>query len=90
MQSRLLSLLCFITLSHWVSPLPPQKEAGEKYKEVLRLSLLFYKAQRSGYLPDNDVPWRKNSALEDKGQNGEDLTGGYYDGKKYFIYFFFI
>jgi hypothetical protein len=52
------------------------------YKEVLRDSLLFYEAQRSGKLPsDQKVTWRKDSALNDKGQNGEDLTGGYYDGE---------
>ena len=27
------------------------------------------------------VKWRKDSALDDRGKNGEDLTGGYYDGK---------
>jgi hypothetical protein len=49
---------------------------------VLRDSLLFYEAQRSGNLPaDQKVTWRKDSALNDKGQNGEDLTGGYYDGE---------
>jgi hypothetical protein len=49
---------------------------------VLRDSLLFYEAQRSGKLPpDQKVTWRKDSALNDKGQNGEDLTGGYYDGE---------
>jgi len=31
------------------------------------------------FLP-NDTR-RKDSALNDKGNNGEDLTGGYYDGK---------
>lgn len=50
------------------------------YSQVLELSLLFYEAQRSGKLPaDNRVPWRGDSALSDRGQNGEDLTGGYYD-----------
>ena len=28
------------------------------------------------------VKWRKDSALDDRGKNGEDLTGGYYDGKR--------
>jgi hypothetical protein len=52
------------------------------YKDVLTKSLLFYEAQRSGKLPsDQKVTWRKDSALNDRGQNGEDLTGGYYDGK---------
>jgi hypothetical protein len=56
--------------------------AAYDYKEVLTKSLLFYEAQRSGKLPaDQKVTWRKDSALNDRGQNGEDLTGGYYDGK---------
>ena len=51
------------------------------YGEVLRLSNLFYEAQRSGKLPDsNRVPWRGDSSLGDVGNNGEDLTGGYHDG----------
>jgi hypothetical protein len=60
----------------------PCVTAAYDYKEVLRKSLLFYEAQRSGKLPpDQKVTWRKDSALNDRGQNGEDLTGGYYDGK---------
>jgi hypothetical protein len=56
------------------------------YSRVLELSLLFYEAQRSGKLPaDNRVSWRGDSALGDRGQNGEDLTGGYYDGKHEYI-----
>lgn len=56
--------------------------AGYDYKRVLHLSLLFYEAQRSGHLPPNNrIPWRGDSALDDRGQNGEDLTGGYYDGE---------
>lgn len=52
------------------------------YNQVLKLSLLFYEAQRSGKLPENNrIPWRGDSALLDQGINGEDLTGGYYDGK---------
>ncbi|KAK2174573.1 hypothetical protein NP493_792g00000 [Ridgeia piscesae] len=52
--------------------------------EVLHLSNLFYEAQRSGDLPDNNrVPWRHDSALGDKGNNGEDLTGGWYDAGDY-------
>ncbi|XP_077288531.1 endoglucanase E-4-like isoform X2 [Arctopsyche grandis] len=54
------------------------------YEEALRMSLLFYEAQRSGKLPeDNRIPWRGDSALEDRGLNGEDLTGGYYDAGDY-------
>ena len=52
------------------------------YGEVLRLSNLFYEAQRSGDLPvNNRVPWRGDSSTDDKGINGEDLSGGYHDGK---------
>lgn len=52
------------------------------YAKVLELSLMFYEAQRSGKLPgDNRIRWRGDSALEDHGTDGEDLSGGYYDGK---------
>ena len=51
------------------------------YKEVIHKSLLFYEAQRSGDLPDdNRIEWRKDSALTDGDDVGVDLTGGYYDG----------
>ena len=51
------------------------------YKEVIHKSLLFYEAQRSGYLPaHNRIPWRKDSALTDGDDVNEDLKGGYYDG----------
>ena len=62
----------------------PSQCLGEthNYGEALRLSLLFYEAQRSGELPsDNRVPWRGDSSLGDVGNNGEDLTGGYHDGE---------
>ena len=58
--------------------------AGSKYNydDVLMKSILVYEAQRSGKLPDNNrIPWRGDSALNDRGDNGEDLTGGWYDGK---------
>nr|BAD01504.1 cellulase [Haliotis discus hannai] len=50
------------------------------YGEALGKSILFYDAQRSGKLPaNNPIKWRGDSALGDKGDNGEDLTGGWYD-----------
>ncbi|XP_071510732.1 uncharacterized protein [Diadema antillarum] len=50
------------------------------YDEVLRKSILFYETQRSGFLPaDNRIPFRGDSATNDRGNNGEDLTGGWYD-----------
>ncbi|XP_071479249.1 uncharacterized protein [Diadema antillarum] len=49
------------------------------YSEVLHKSILFYEAQRSGKLPnDNRIPYRGDSALDDMGNDGEDLTGGWY------------
>nr|AGP76397.1 endo-beta-1,4-glucanase [Amitermes dentatus] len=54
------------------------------YKQGLRDSLLFYEAQRSGKLPaDSKVTWRKDSALNDEGEQGQDLTGGYFDAGDY-------
>ncbi|KAJ6633841.1 Endoglucanase E-4 [Pseudolycoriella hygida] len=50
------------------------------YGEVLEKSLLFYEAQRTGYLPlNNRVPWRGDSFVTDQGHDGEDLTGGFFD-----------
>lgn len=57
---------------------------GHDYREIIKLSLLFYEAQRSGPLPeDSRIPWRGDSALLDHGRNGEDLTGGYYDASDF-------
>ncbi|XP_071111805.1 uncharacterized protein [Haliotis cracherodii] len=55
-------------------------KARYNYGEALGKSILFYDAQRSGKLPaNNPIKWRGDSALGDKGDNGEDLTGGWYD-----------
>ena len=62
----------------------PQNLNNYNYGEVLKLSILFYEAQRSGKLPKNNrVKWRKDSAKNDRGENGEDLTGGWYDAGDY-------
>nr|KAG5688841.1 hypothetical protein BaRGS_004518 [Batillaria attramentaria] len=54
------------------------------YDCVLMESIMFYEAQRSGKLPDNNrIPWRGDSALDDHGLNGEDLSGGWYDAGDY-------
>lgn len=51
------------------------------YAEVLEKSLLFYEAQRTGYLPSNNrITWRGDSFVTDRGDDGEDLSGGYFDG----------
>ena len=60
------------------------KRLKYNYDLVLHNSILFYEAQRSGKLPNsNRVRWRKDSALNDRGQNGEDLSGGWYDAGDY-------
>merc|ERR1711894_842986 len=54
--------------------------AQYNYDEVLHKSILFYEAERSGWLPGNNrVHWRGNSATNDRGDNGVDLVGGWYD-----------
>ncbi|GMH09337.1 hypothetical protein Nepgr_011178 [Nepenthes gracilis] len=54
--------------------------AGHDYGQALSKSILFYEAQRSGYLPSNQrVTWRANSGLSDGKASGVDLVGGYYD-----------
>ncbi|XP_060590585.1 endoglucanase E-4-like [Ruditapes philippinarum] len=74
----------FYNLGHdpFVPPTAMPNTDGTKYNlnEVLEKSILFYEAQRSGKLPpSNRIPWRGDSALQDMGDNGEDLTGGWYD-----------
>jgi len=60
---------------------PPSKGRCQDYGTLIELSTQFYEAQRSGRLPANRrVTWRKDSAVNDRGNNGEDLSGGYYDG----------
>ncbi|CAG5118658.1 unnamed protein product [Candidula unifasciata] len=65
----------------WTVPEAPDTDGSKyNYNDLLFKSLLFYEAQRSGKLPANKrIPWRGDSALNDKGDKGEDLTGGWYD-----------
>ncbi|XP_064612017.1 endoglucanase E-4-like [Liolophura sinensis] len=50
------------------------------YSKVIGYSILFFEAQRSGKLPDNNrITWRGDSALKDGADVGHDLTGGWYD-----------
>ncbi|PKI77918.1 hypothetical protein CRG98_001710 [Punica granatum] len=68
----LLFLLCFS--SPWLA------SAGHDYRQALSKSILFFEAQRSGYLPRNQrLSWRGNSGLYDGKASGVDLVGGYYD-----------
>jgi len=53
---------------------------SQDYARHIELSLLFYEAQRSGPLPENNrVYWRHDSMLDAGEDNNVDLTGGYYD-----------
>jgi len=75
-------MLCSIFFSGPTTTTPPAVGRCADYSKLINISMLFYEAQRSGKLPaDRRVTWRKDSALNDKGNNGEDLTGGYYDGE---------
>ncbi|KAJ6644009.1 Endoglucanase E-4 [Pseudolycoriella hygida] len=69
-------LICF----QFISLLICASAGDYDYAEVLEKSLLFYEAQRTGYLPDNNrIPWRGDSFVTDQGDEGEDLEGGYFD-----------
>ncbi|WVZ73469.1 hypothetical protein U9M48_021772 [Paspalum notatum var. saurae] len=60
--------------------LQPALAGGFCYKDALTKSIIFLEAQRSGKLPPNNrVPWRGDSALDDGQLAHVDLTGGYYD-----------
>jgi len=56
------------------------KAKSQDYARHLELSILFYEAQRSGKLPeDNRIFWRHDSMVDAGKDNNVDLTGGYYD-----------
>lgn len=58
------------------------KSTKYNYGNALGLSILFFDAQRSGKMPaSNPIPWRHDSAMNDHGDGGVDLTGGWYDGR---------
>lgn len=80
--------MIYLVLIQLISVLIKSSVAGDyNYAEVLEKSLLFYEAQRTGYLPaDNRIPWRGDSFVTDRGEDGEDLSGGYFDGKYYHEY----
>ncbi|KAN0047631.1 hypothetical protein ACTA71_002015 [Dictyostelium dimigraforme] len=60
--------------------------ANTDFCDLLNKAVMFYKVQRAGRLPDDDIPWRGNSALQDASPgshpnaNGDgDLSKGYFD-----------
>jgi hypothetical protein len=71
---------------HAGTPLPPFKLDTRRFEYNMPVLLgkawLFYEAQRSGKLPpDNRIPWRSDSYLNDGSQHSPpvDLSGGWYD-----------
>ena len=57
------------------------------YWQAAEKTLQFYDAQRNGYLPnDRTTCWRYHSFLQDKGENCEDLTGGWMDAGDFIKY----
>ena len=63
-----------------LSTYKPSLKYPYDYNEILKKSILFYEAQRSGILPSsNRISWRGNSAIHDQGMSGENLVGGWYD-----------
>lgn len=74
--------LCFLMAPLFlvVGFLAPVALAGHNYGDALSKGILFFEAQRSGYLPSSQrVRWRGNSGLNDGRISGVDLVGGYYD-----------
>ena len=55
------------------------------YRGAIKASLLFYEAQRSGYVSNNRIPWTRDNFLKDGQDKGVNLVGGYFDGKSFYI-----
>lgn len=72
-----ISMAALLVMMLWFIPMA---FAGHNYGEALSKGILFYEAQRSGFLPHNQrVNWRSHSGLNDGKTSGVDLVGGYYD-----------
>ncbi|XP_059662216.1 endoglucanase 6 [Cornus florida] len=72
--------LCFMGPLFLFLGLVPLAFGGHDYGQALTKSILFFEAQRSGYLPSSQrVHWRGHSGLNDGKASGVDLVGGYYD-----------
>ena len=58
--------LCTMAPLFLLLGLLPLALAGHDYGEALTKSILFFEAQRSGYLPSNQrIKWRGHSGLDD-------------------------
>src|SRR5512136_1891017 len=85
---RIITVVCLVSLCLALfgkTPLiqaatPRAGDSYYNYGEALQKSLLFYKANRLGDLPDNYLlPWRGDAAMTDGADVGLDLTGGWAD-----------
>jgi len=69
-HSHMENLICMFSLLLLLLA-PPFASAGHDYAQALSKSLLFFEAQRSGYLPHNQrVTWRAHSGLQDGKASG--------------------
>lgn len=80
------TILCIISITTYISPTikaASEPRAGDSYYnygEALQKTILFYKANRLGDLPDNYIlPYRSDAAMTDGQDVGLDLTGGWAD-----------
>ncbi|KAK9698220.1 hypothetical protein RND81_08G089500 [Saponaria officinalis] len=75
-----MTLLGMIFLSLLIGLNGKVEAQAHNYKEALAKSIIFLECQRSGKLPPNNrVPWRGDSGLDDGKLANVDLIGGYYD-----------
>ncbi|KAK1378142.1 Endoglucanase [Heracleum sosnowskyi] len=72
--------LCLMGPLFLLVGLLPLVMGGHNYGDALSKSILFFEAQRSGYLPSSQrIRWRGHSGLNDGKSVGVNLVGGYYD-----------
>ena len=61
--------------------------ASPDYELALSKGLLYFEAQRSGKLPeDNRVPWRHDCCLNDGKDAGQDLSRAYFDSGDHVVF----
>lgn len=78
--SLLLSLFIYAPTTAKAATSPRVGGSFYNYGEAMQKSILFYKANRLGDLPDNYVlPYRGDAAMTDGKDVGLDLTGGWAD-----------
>lgn len=78
--SMLLSFFIYVPTTTKAASSPRTGGSFYNYGEAMQKSILFYKAQRLGDLPDNYIlPYRADAAMNDGKDVGLDLTGGWAD-----------